>query len=81
MPIMCVKRYQEAFLEIDLGLGSSFNIGQIQVNSILRGHWGKKLEEKTGLTSLVSFGNNLILEKRSVYANNNKNYRYQWNTS
>ena len=83
MPIMFVKRCQEAFLEIDLGLVSSFNIGQNQINSILRGQWGKKLEEKTGLTSLISFGNNLILEKWSVYANNNndKNYRYQWNTS
>ena len=35
---MFVKRYHEAFLEFDLGLVSSFNIGQNQVNSILRGH-------------------------------------------
>ena len=33
---MFVKRYHEAFLEFDLGLVSSFNIGQNQVNSILR---------------------------------------------
>ena len=43
---MFVKWYHEAFLEFDLGLVSSFNIGQNQVNSILRGHWGKKLEER-----------------------------------
>ena len=53
MPIMFVKRYYEAFLEIDLGLVSSFNIGQNQVNSILRGLWGKKLEEKTGLNPIL----------------------------
>ena len=35
---MFVKRYHEAFLEFDLFLVSSFNIGQNQVNSILRGH-------------------------------------------
>lgn len=35
---MFVKRYHEAFLEFDLGLVSSFNISQNQVNSILRGH-------------------------------------------
>ena len=50
---MFVKRYHEAFLEFDLGLVSSFNIGQNQVNSILRGHWGKKLEEKTGLNPIL----------------------------
>ena len=36
--LMFVKRYHEIFLEFDLGLVSSFNIGQNQVNSILRGH-------------------------------------------
>ena len=50
---MFVKGYHEAFLEFDLGLLSSFNIGQNQVNSILRDHWGKKFEEKTGL-NLIS---------------------------
>ena len=53
MPIMFVKMYHEAFLEIDLGLLSYFNIGQNQVNSILTGHWGKKLEEKTGLNPIL----------------------------
>ena len=50
---MFVKRYHEAFFKFDLGLVSSFNIGQNQVNSILRGHWGKKLEEKTGLNPIL----------------------------
>ena len=50
---MFVKSYHEAFLEFDLGLVSSFNIGQNQVSSILRGHWGKKLEEKTGLNPIL----------------------------
>ena len=50
---MFVKRYHEAFFKFDLGLVSSFNIGQKQVNSILRGHWGKKLEEKTGLNPIL----------------------------
>ena len=36
--LIFVKRYHEAFLEFDLGLVSSLNIGQNQVNSILRGH-------------------------------------------
>ena len=35
---MFAKRYHEAFLEFDLGLVSSFNIDQNQVNSILKGH-------------------------------------------
>ena len=48
-----VKRYHEAFLEFDLGLFSSFNIGQNQVYSISRDHWGKKLEEKTGLNPIL----------------------------
>ena len=50
---MFVKKYHEAFLEFGLGVVSSFNIGQNQVNSILRGHWGKKLEEKTGLNPIL----------------------------
>lgn len=50
---MFVKKYNEAFLEFGLGVVSSFNIGQNQVNSILRGHWGKRLEEKTGLNPIL----------------------------
>ena len=37
-----VKKHHEVFLAAGLGIVSSFNIGQNQINSILRGHWGKK---------------------------------------
>ena len=50
---MFVKKHHEAFLEFGLGIVSSFNIGQNQINSIHRGHWGKKLEEKTGLNPIL----------------------------
>ena len=40
---MFVKKHYEVFLAAGLGIVSSFNIG----HSILRGHWGKRLEEKT----------------------------------
>lgn len=50
---MFVKKHHEAFLEFGLGIVSSFNIGQNQINSILRGYWGKKLEEKTGLNPIL----------------------------
>ena len=43
---MFVKKHHEVFLAAGLGIVLSFNIGQNQINSILRGHWGKKLEEK-----------------------------------
>ena len=43
---MFVKRYHEAFLEFDLGLVSSFNIGQNQVNSISKGPLGKEIRRK-----------------------------------
>ena len=33
---MFVKKHNEAFLEFGLGIVSSFNIGQNQINSILR---------------------------------------------
>ena len=45
---MFVKKHHEVFPAAGLGIVSSFNIGQNQINSILRGHWGKKLEEKMG---------------------------------
>ena len=50
---MFVKKHHEVFLVTGLGIVSSFNIGQNQINSILRGHWGKKLEEKTGLNPIL----------------------------
>ena len=52
MPVF-VKKHPEVFLAADLGIVSSFNIGQTQINSILRGHWGKKLEEKTSLKPIL----------------------------
>ena len=52
MPVF-VKKHHEVFLAADLGIVSSFNIGQTQINSILRGHWGKKLEEKTSLKPIL----------------------------
>ena len=52
MPIF-VKKHYEVFLVAGLGIVSSFNIGQNQINSILRGQWGKKLEEKTGLNPIL----------------------------
>lgn len=48
-----VKKYHEAFLQFGLGIVSSFNIGQNQLNSVLRGYWGKKLAEKTGLNPIL----------------------------
>ena len=52
MPVF-VKKHHEVFLAADLGIVSSFNIGQTQINTILRGHWGKKLEEKTSLKPIL----------------------------
>ena len=52
MPVF-VKKHHKVFLAADLGIVSSFNIGQTQINSILRGHWGKKLEEKTSLKPIL----------------------------
>ena len=48
-----VKKHHEVFPAAGLGIVSSFNIGQNQINSILRGHWGKKLEEKTSLNPIL----------------------------
>ena len=51
---MFVKKHHEVFLVAGLGIVSSFNTGKNQINSILRGHWGKKLvEEKTGLNPIL----------------------------
>ena len=50
---MFVKKHHEVFPAAGLGIVSSFHIGQNQINSILRGHWGKKLEEKTGLNPIL----------------------------
>ena len=50
---MFVKKHHEVFLAAGLGIVSSFNIGQNQIYSILRGHWGKKLEEKTSLNPFL----------------------------
>ena len=52
MPLF-VKKHLEAFLEFGVGIVSSFSIGQNQLNSILRGHWGKKLAQKTGLNPIL----------------------------
>ena len=48
-----VKKHHEVFLAAGLGIVSSFNMGQNQINSILRRHWGKKLEEKTSLNPIL----------------------------
>ena len=50
---MFVKKHHEVFLAAGLGIVSSFNIGQNQINSILRGHWGKRLEEKTCINPIL----------------------------
>ncbi len=52
MPLF-VKKHHGEFLEFGLGLVSSFGISQNQLNTVLRGHWGKKLEEKTGLNPIL----------------------------
>ena len=52
MPVF-VKKHHEVFLAAGLGIVSSFNIGQNQTYSILRGHWGKKLKEKTSLNPIL----------------------------
>lgn len=50
---MFVEKYHEAFLEFGQGVVSTFGISQNQLNSFLRGHWGKKLEQKTGLNPIL----------------------------
>ena len=50
---MFVKKHHEVFLAAGLGIVSSLNIRQNQIHSILRGHWGKKLEEKIGLNPIL----------------------------
>ena len=52
MPLF-VRKHHEAFLEFGVGIVSSFGVSQNQLNSVLRGHWGKKLEEKTGLNPIL----------------------------
>ena len=53
MPMFVIKHH-EVFLAAGLGIVSSFNIGQNQINSILRGHRGKKLEGKTGVNPILA---------------------------
>ena len=43
------KKHHEAFLEFGLGIVSFFNKEQNQINSVLRRHCRKKLEEKPNL--------------------------------
>ena len=50
---VCKKNHHEVFLTAGLGIVSSFNTGQNQSNPILRGHWRKKLEEKTALNPIL----------------------------
>ena len=50
---MFVKKHHGVFLAAGLGIVLSFKIGQNQINSILREHWGKMLESKTGLNPIL----------------------------
>ena len=47
------EHFSEALLEMNVGIMSSFSIGQKQYQDVLRNYWGKKLAEVTGLNPFL----------------------------